>query len=192
MRGVPAIRADAVHAAGITGKALESPSSTAASTDSTIRPRVSATHDSERQSSLQPERSVHVRERCAQTDRKGATLVRRESFQLGKHPWAWHARRGHRGGDGNGGKRLLYGVAPGANLIGIGTGDILFIFFALAGFDYILDHQQQYNIKVVNNSWGTSAPSIQKIRSTRRQRKVTSRGITVVFRPGMMVPPRTP
>jgi len=48
------------------------------------------------------------------------------------------------------------GVAPGANLIGIGTGDILFIFWALAGFDYILDHQDQYNIKVVNNSWGTS------------------------------------
>jgi len=44
------------------------------------------------------------------------------------------------------------GVAPGAKLIGIGTGDVLFIFWALAGFDYILDHQQAYNIKVVNNS----------------------------------------
>src|SRR5256886_17334205 len=44
------------------------------------------------------------------------------------------------------------GVAPGAQLVGIGTGDVLFIFFALAGFDYILDHQAAYNIKVVNNS----------------------------------------
>ncbi|PYO39995.1 MAG: hypothetical protein DMD29_07060, partial [Gemmatimonadetes bacterium] len=29
---------------------------------------------------------------------------------------------------------------------------------ALAGFDYILQHQDDYNIKVVNNSWGTSGP----------------------------------
>jgi len=35
-----------------------------------------------------------------------------------------------------------------------------------AGFDfYILDHQQQYNIKVVNNSWGTSGAFDPKIRS---------------------------
>jgi len=39
------------------------------------------------------------------------------------------------------------GVAPGAQLVGIGTGDVLFIFFALAGFDYILEHRQDYNIK---------------------------------------------
>src|SRR2546430_188766 len=45
------------------------------------------------------------------------------------------------------------GVAPGANVVGVRTGDVLFIFFALAGFDYILDHQAAYNIKVVNNSW---------------------------------------
>src|SRR5438094_19656 len=51
------------------------------------------------------------------------------------------------------------GVAPGAQLVGISTGDVLFIFFALAGFDYILDHQAAYNIKAVNNSWGTSRAS---------------------------------
>src|SRR5436309_14081390 len=50
------------------------------------------------------------------------------------------------------------GVAPGAKLVGLGTGDILFIFWALAGFDYILVHQQAYNIKVVINSWGTNGP----------------------------------
>src|SRR5437867_10866756 len=37
------------------------------------------------------------------------------------------------------------GVAPGAKLIGIGTGDVIFLFWVLAGFDYILDHQQDYN-----------------------------------------------
>ena len=33
---------------------------------------------------------------------------------------------------------------------------MLFVFWVLAGFDYILDHQGDYNIQVVNNSWGTS------------------------------------
>src|SRR2546426_5602252 len=76
------------------------------------------------------------------------------------------------------------GVAPGAKLIGIGTGDVLFIFFALAGFDYILDHQQQYNIKVVNNSWGTSGAFDPKDPINEATKKVASRGITVVFAAG--------
>ncbi|HXE83997.1 MAG TPA: S8 family serine peptidase, partial [Gemmatimonadales bacterium] len=76
------------------------------------------------------------------------------------------------------------GVAPGANLIGIGTGDVLFIFFALAGFDYILDHQQQYNIKVVNNSWGTAGPFDPKDPVNEATKKLSNRGITVVFAAG--------
>src|SRR2546429_7846062 len=35
------------------------------------------------------------------------------------------------------------GVAPGANLMGVATGDVLFIFFALAGFDYILEQDRK-------------------------------------------------
>src|SRR5436190_193405 len=76
------------------------------------------------------------------------------------------------------------GVAPGASLIGIGTGDVLFIFFALAGFDYILDHQQQYNIKVVNNSWGTTGPFDPNDPINEATKTVASRGITVVFAAG--------
>jgi serine protease AprX len=76
------------------------------------------------------------------------------------------------------------GVAPGANLIGIGTGDVLFIFWALAGFDYILDHQQQYNIKVVNNSWGTSGTFDPKDPINEATKKLSQRGITVVFAAG--------
>ena len=76
------------------------------------------------------------------------------------------------------------GVAPGAKLIGIGTGDILFIFFALAGFDYILDHQQQYNIKVVNNSWGTSGAFDPKDPINKASKTVHDHGITVVFAAG--------
>src|SRR5256885_4776564 len=75
-------------------------------------------------------------------------------------------------------------VAPGAKLIGLGTGDILFIFWALAGFDYILDHQQAYNIKVVNNSWGTSGPFDPKDPINKATKKVHDKGITVVFAAG--------
>src|SRR6058998_1098789 len=76
------------------------------------------------------------------------------------------------------------GVAPGAKLIGLGTGDILFIFWALAGFDYILDHQQAYNIKVVNNSWGTSGPFDPKDPINKATKKVHDKGITVIFAAG--------
>ncbi|PYO98884.1 MAG: peptidase S8 [Gemmatimonadetes bacterium] len=76
------------------------------------------------------------------------------------------------------------GVAPGAKLIGLGTGDVLFIFWALAGFDYILDHQSAYNIQVVNNSWGTSGPFDPKDPINKATKKVHNRGITVVFAAG--------
>src|SRR5687768_10972099 len=48
------------------------------------------------------------------------------------------------------------GVAPGAHLIGIGTGDTLFIFYALEGFDYAISNRAKYNIKVISNSWGST------------------------------------
>ncbi len=76
------------------------------------------------------------------------------------------------------------GVAPGAKLVGLGTGDILFIFWALAGFDYILDHQQAYNIKVVNNSWGTSGAFDPKDPINKASKTVHDHGITVVFAAG--------
>src|SRR5213082_149232 len=74
------------------------------------------------------------------------------------------------------------GVAPGASLVGIG--DVLFIFFALAGFDYILDHQAAYNIKVVNNSWGTSGAFDPKDPINKASKTVHNHGITVVFAAG--------
>src|SRR5258708_40127810 len=85
---------------------------------------------------------------------------------------------------GTAGNGYYPGVGPGANLIGIGTGDILFILFALAGFDYILDHQQQYNIKVVNNSWGTTGTFDPKDPINEATKKLANRGITVVFAAG--------
>jgi serine protease AprX len=48
------------------------------------------------------------------------------------------------------------GVAPGAHLVGIGTGDTLFVFYALEGFDYAIANRTKYNIKVISNSWGST------------------------------------
>src|SRR2546422_2285424 len=76
------------------------------------------------------------------------------------------------------------GVAPGANLIGIGAGDVLFIIWILAGYDYILDHQQQYNIQVVNNSWGTSGPFDPNDPINKATKAAHDAGITVVFAAG--------
>jgi serine protease AprX len=48
------------------------------------------------------------------------------------------------------------GVAPGADLIGYGSGAVLLVLDAIGGFDYALTNQFNYNIRVISNSWGTS------------------------------------
>ncbi|HMG18823.1 MAG TPA: S8 family serine peptidase, partial [Gemmatimonadales bacterium] len=88
------------------------------------------------------------------------------------------------GGNGVMSNGLYAGVAPGSNLIGIGTGDILFVFWALAGFDYVLQNQDRYNIKVVNNSWGSSGPFDPADPINIASKRVHDRGITVVFAAG--------
>src|SRR5213596_2035440 len=182
---VPSIRADAVHVAGITGKGIG-----VAILDSGIDGAYNA-------DLAYPQYTVqNVKVLYNQNDlftfgkdapkpvRKGATLVvenlpnSETSIGHGTHVAGIVAARGTAS---NG---YYTGVAPGASLVGIGTGDVLFIFFALAGFDYILDHQQQYNIKVVNNSWGTSGPFDPKDPINEATKKVASRGITVVFAAG--------
>ncbi|HEX8558784.1 MAG TPA: S8 family serine peptidase [Pyrinomonadaceae bacterium] len=52
---------------------------------------------------------------------------------------------------------LYAGVAPGAKVVGLGSGAGLFIVGQIAAFDYILTNQFVYNIRAVNNSWGNSA-----------------------------------
>jgi len=182
---VPAIRADAVHVAGITGKGIG-----VAILDSGIDGAYNA-------DVAYPQYTVqNVKVLYNQNDlftfgkdapkpiRKGATLVvenlpnSETSVGHGTHVAGIVAARGT---SSNG---YYTGVAPGANLVGIGTGDVLFIFWALAGFDYILDHQRQYNIKVVNNSWGTTGAFDPKDPINEATKKVTSRGITVVFAAG--------
>ena len=52
---------------------------------------------------------------------------------------------------------LYAGVAPGAKLVGLGSGGVLFVLGQVAAFDYAFTNQFAYNIRVVSNSWGNSA-----------------------------------
>ena len=49
------------------------------------------------------------------------------------------------------------GVAPGAKIIGYGSGAGLFILDTIGGFDYALTHQYDYNIRVISNSFGSTS-----------------------------------
>ncbi|HKP87577.1 MAG TPA: S8 family serine peptidase, partial [Blastocatellia bacterium] len=62
------------------------------------------------------------------------------------------------GGSGQMSGGLYAGVAPGAKLIGCGSGYGLFVLNALGGFEWSLANQFRYNIRVISNSWGSSGP----------------------------------
>jgi serine protease AprX len=46
------------------------------------------------------------------------------------------------------------GVAPGAHVVGMGTGEAIEVVNVLAAFEYAVANASRYNIKVLNNSWG--------------------------------------
>ena len=60
-------------------------------------------------------------------------------------------------GDASAGQRR--GVAPGANLIGLSTGELNWIISGLGGLEWVYEHSRPgnnpYNIRVVSNSWGS-------------------------------------
>ncbi len=58
------------------------------------------------------------------------------------------------GGTGQMSGGRYQGVAPGAKLIGIGSGYGLFVLNALGGFEWALANQFLYNVRVISNSWG--------------------------------------
>lgn len=62
------------------------------------------------------------------------------------------------GGSGakSGGK--YKGVAPGASLVAVGTGEAISILYSLEGFDFLMDPdiRETYNVRVISNSWGSS------------------------------------
>jgi serine protease AprX len=60
------------------------------------------------------------------------------------------------GGTGQDSGGRYAGVAPGAKLIGTGSGAGLFILNALGGFEWSLSNQAANNIRVISNSWGSN------------------------------------
>jgi serine protease AprX len=62
------------------------------------------------------------------------------------------------GGTGQRSGGLYSGVAPGAKLIGVGSGYGLFVLNALGGFEWSLTNQALHNIRIISNSWGSAGP----------------------------------
>ena len=64
------------------------------------------------------------------------------------------------GGTGERSNGLYRGAAPGAKLVGYGSGAVLFILDAVGGLDYAATNQFSFGnaIRVTSNSWGSSGP----------------------------------
>jgi serine protease AprX len=88
------------------------------------------------------------------------------------------------GGNGASSGGKYTGVAPGANLVGISTGETIVVFWELAGFDWLIDNAAKYNIKVVNNSWGTTGAYDPNDPTNVATKEVYKAGIAVVFAAG--------
>ncbi|MDQ0256638.1 serine protease AprX [Evansella vedderi] len=76
------------------------------------------------------------------------------------------------------------GVAPGADLIGYGSGGVLLILDGIGGFDYAITNQAKYGIRVINNSWGSSGSFDPYHPINVASKKAYDRGIVTVFAAG--------
>jgi serine protease AprX len=76
------------------------------------------------------------------------------------------------------------GVAPGADLIGYGSGAALFVLDGIGGFDYAIANQARYNIRVITNSWGSSGDFDPNNPINIASKEAYDRGITVLFAAG--------
>jgi serine protease AprX len=77
------------------------------------------------------------------------------------------------------------GMAYGASLVGIGTGDALSIFTALQGFDWLIQNRDKYDIRVVNNSYGTGFAPFDPMEPVNlATKRATDVGVVVVFANG--------
>jgi serine protease AprX len=88
-------------------------------------------------------------------------------------------------GSASGGK--YRGVAPGARLVGIGTGEAITILYALEGLDYALrdDVRLKYNLRVINNSWGANGGDFEPYNPVNlATKRAHDLGVAVVFAAG--------
>ncbi|WP_243298466.1 S8 family serine peptidase [Bacillus litorisediminis] len=79
---------------------------------------------------------------------------------------------------------LYKGIAPDAKLVGLGTGEGLNILWALEGFNYVLEHQEEYGIKVISNSWGTTGEYSANNPINVASKAAHDAGMVVVFAAG--------
>jgi serine protease AprX len=78
------------------------------------------------------------------------------------------------------------GVAVGANLIGLGAGELFTILAGIEAFDWVLANHATYNIRVISNSWGTQStwPYSPDDPMNVASRMAHDTGIVVVFAAG--------
>ncbi|WP_265575553.1 S8 family peptidase [Bacillus fonticola] len=76
------------------------------------------------------------------------------------------------------------GAAPGADLIGYGSGAALFILDGIGGFDYAITNQSEYNIRVITNSWGSSGDFDPYSPINLASKAAYDRGMVVLFAAG--------
>jgi serine protease AprX len=88
------------------------------------------------------------------------------------------------GGNGVRSGALIRGVAPGAKLIGVGSGAVEFILAGLGGFEWSLANQSRYNIRVISNSWGGSGPFEPDDPINIASKRAADHNIIVVFAAG--------
>ena len=90
------------------------------------------------------------------------------------------------GGTGARSNGLYRGVAPGADLVGYGSGGVLLILDAVGGLDYAVTNQFSFDspIRVISNSWGTSGTFDETDPVNVASYEASKRGIVVVFAAG--------
>ena len=83
---------------------------------------------------------------------------------------------------------MYEGVAPGAKLVGYGSGAGLAILDVIGGFDYAIANRDRYGIDVITNSWGDTDDSCTDVDPnhpvTRATYDTFKAGIVVVFSAG--------
>jgi serine protease AprX len=85
------------------------------------------------------------------------------------------------GGTGQMSGGRFEGVAPGAKIIGCGSGAVLFILNGLGGFEYAIANQARYNVRVITNSWGSDGAFNPDDPIQLASRKAYERNIVVLF-----------
>ena len=88
-------------------------------------------------------------------------------------------------GDGSAYNGYYKGIAPGADLIGLGAAEGVEMITALAGYDWVLANKDRYGIRVINNSWADGSMTYDErdplIQASLRAYEA---GIVVVFAAG--------